>query len=110
MKKSVILFSIFFFISFTINTVNSFAQAKIYSQGFYTMKDLNLADNVTYIVENNEPYVDGLLFIINSSKNVEQFIRIPPSSTRNPLIPIKPDYKFIIYGDVKLTFKQAKIS
>lgn len=64
MKKSIILFSIFLFISFTINTVNTFAQSKIYSQGFYTMKDLNLTDNVTYIVENNEPYVDGLLFII----------------------------------------------
>lgn len=104
MKKSVILFSIFFFISFTINTVNTFAQAKIYSQGFYTMKDLNLSENVIYTVQNSEPYAEGLLIIVASDKKIQQLIRIQPSAIQTALIPLKSDYRFIIYGDIRLSF------
>ncbi|WP_026889849.1 hypothetical protein [Clostridium beijerinckii] len=110
MKKFIIIFSIFLFLSFTMNTINVMAQPKTFSQGFYTMKDLGLIENVNYIVQNNEPYAEGLLFIIDSDKKVQQLVRIQPSSTRNPLIPLKADYKFIIYGNVLLAFKQVNIS
>lgn len=104
MKKSITILSIFLLISFTINTVTAVAQPKIYSQGFYTLKDLNLSENTFYTVQNNEPYVEGLLIILDPDRKIQQLIRIPPSSTKNPLIPLKSDYKFIIYGNVKLIF------
>lgn len=104
MKKFFTIFSILLILLFTVNTVTAVAQPKTYSQGFYTMKDLNLVENTSYTVQNNQPYVEGLLFIIDSDRKIQQLVRIPPSSTQTPLIPLKNDYRFIVYGDVKLSF------
>ncbi|WP_315072555.1 hypothetical protein [uncultured Clostridium sp.] len=104
MKRFITISSIFLFLLFTINTVATVAQPKIYSQGFYTMKDLGLTENVTYKVRNNEPYVEGLLIIIDSNKKIQQLIRITPNSTENTLVPLKNDYRFIIYNNVLLSF------
>lgn len=104
MKKFIAIFSIFLFISFTLNTVTTIAQPKTYSQGFYTLKDLGLAENISYNVQNYEPYVEGLLIIIDADRKIQQLIRIPANSTQNPLIPLKADYKFIIYNNVRVGF------
>lgn len=104
MKKFITAFSIFLFLLFTINTVTTVAQPKIHSQGFYTMRDLNLSENTIYTVRNSEPYVEGLLIIIDSDKKIQQLIRIQPSSIQNTLIPLKSDFTFIIYGNVRLSF------
>lgn len=104
MKRFVGIFPILLFLLFTINTVRAVAQPKIYSQGFYTMKDLGLSENISYNLQNNEPYVEGLLIIIDTDQNIQQVIKIQPNSAKNPLIPIKNDYKFIVSGNVKLTF------
>lgn len=101
MKK---FFAIFLVLYFIINPVTTIAETKTYSQGFYTMKELNLSENKTYKVQNHEPYVQGLLIILDSNTRVQQLIRIPPNSTVNTLIPLEKDYKFIIYNDVHLTF------
>lgn len=104
MKKFITIFSIFLLLVFNINTINTLAQPKIFSQGFYTMKDLGLSENVLYNVQNSEPYTDGLLIIIDSNTKVQQVLRIPANSTQNPIIPLKNDYKFIIYNNLRLTF------
>jgi len=110
MKKFISMLSIFLFLSFTLNTLTTLAQTKTYSQGFYTMNDLNFVENINYIVQNNEPYSGGLLIILDSNKKIKQLLDIEPSSIRNPIIPLKAEYRFVIYGDVHLTFKQANIS
>ncbi|AVK49933.1 hypothetical protein AXY43_19190 [Clostridium sp. MF28] len=104
MKKFIYILSILLLFLFTLNTAPVVAQPKIYSQGFYNMKDLNLSENVSYKVQNNQPYVEGLLIIIDADKKIQQLLRIPANSTKIPLAPLKYDYKFIIYNNVLLTF------
>ncbi len=48
------------------------AEAKTYSQGFYTMKDLGLSPNIPYSVQNMSTYNDGLLIILDSNKTIQQ--------------------------------------
>ncbi|EKQ56038.1 MULTISPECIES: hypothetical protein [unclassified Clostridium] len=104
MKKLIKILSISLLLSFTFNIITVRAESKQYSQGFYTMKDLGLGENVSYTVANHEPFVEGLLLVIDSDKKIQQLIRIPASSIANPLIPLKSDYNFIIYNNVRLTF------
>lgn len=104
MKRFISILFISLFLLFTINTVTPLAQPKTYSQGFYTMKDLGLRENVSYTVTNNEPFVEGLLIIIDTDRKVQQLIRIPSNSTGNPLIPLKADYRFVIYDNVHISF------
>ena len=104
MKKFIILLSVFLFVSCNMNIITATAQPKIYSQGFYILKDLNLYENNTYTVQNVEPYADGLIFIIDSDQKIQQFLRIPPNSIKYTLIPLKNDYRFIVSGNIRLVF------
>ncbi|MFW2500178.1 hypothetical protein [Clostridium diolis] len=104
MKKFIYILSILLLFLFTFNTVTTVAHHKMYSQGFYDMKDLNLSENITYKIQNNHPYVEGLLIIIDDDRKIQQLIRIPASSAQIPMLPLKYGYKFIIYNDILLTF------
>jgi hypothetical protein len=104
MKKFLTMLSISLFLLFSTNTVTTMAQAKQFSQGFYTMRDLSLNENVVYKVQNNDPYVEGLLIIVDSGNKIQQLLRIQPNSSQNTLIPLKYNYNFIIYNNVRLTF------
>lgn len=104
MKRFITVFFIFLFLLFSTSTFTTVAQPKIYSQGFYSMKDLGLLENVSYNVQNSEPYVKGLFIVTDNDQNIQQVIKIQPNSTKNPLIPLKNDYKFIVSGNVKLAF------
>ncbi len=104
MKKFIAIFSIILSLTFTFNTVTTVAQPKQYSQGFYSMKDLGLQPDTPYKVRNNEPYVEGLFIIIDPDNKLQQVLRIAPNSTENHLVSLKPDYRFIIYNNVRLTF------
>lgn len=103
MKKFIIISSIFLSLIFTSGIITA-AETKQFSQGFYTMKDLGLNPNIVYKVRNNEPYVEGLVIIIGPEEKIQQIIRILPGPNESTLIPLKYDYKFIIYNDVRLTF------
>ncbi|WP_238900517.1 hypothetical protein [Clostridium sp. YIM B02500] len=104
MKKFIYTLSIFLLLLFTFNTITITAQLKTYSQGFYAMKDLNLRENVSYKVQNHEPYVEGLLIVVDADRKIQQLIRIPANSTEIPIAPLKYDYRFIIYNNILLTF------
>ena len=104
MKKIIIICSLFLLISFNVNTVSAVVQPKIYTQGFYTLKELNLLENIIYSVRNNEPYAEGLLMVVDSNNKIQQLMLIEPSSISNTLKPLKSDYKFIIYGSIRLSF------
>ncbi|MCI1580169.1 hypothetical protein ACUH7Y_17760 [Clostridium beijerinckii] len=104
MKKFIHTLSAFLLLLFTFNTITITAQLKTYSQGFYAMKDLNLRENVSYKVQNHEPYVEGLLIVVDADRKIQQLIRIPANSTEIPIAPLKYDYKFIIYNNILLTF------
>lgn len=104
MKKFIAIFSIFLFVSFKINTLILVAEAKTFSQGFYTMEDLGLYPNTPYSVQNSSTYNDGILIILDGNKTIQQIIRIKPSSPKYTLIPLMSDYFFILYGNFDLNF------
>lgn len=104
MKKFIYILSISLLLLFTFNTVTTVAQPKMYSQGFYNMKDLNLSENISYKVQNHEAYVEGLLIILDSDRKIQQLVRIPANSNNIYISPLKYGYKFIIYNDILLTF------
>lgn len=105
MKKFIIAFSIFLLASFNMNIIAApTVQPKTFSQGFYNMKDLNLSENISYSIQNIDPHNSGLLIILDSNQVVQQCIRLMPQSPQYSLMPLKNDYKYIIYGNVQLVF------
>lgn len=104
MKKVITILSVSLFLFFSINTISTIAQTKKFSQGFYTMNDLGLQEGVSYNVKNYDPYVEGLLIIIDNNTKIQQAIRIPANSGENTIVPLKSDYKFIIYNNIQLVF------
>lgn len=104
MKKFIAIFCTLLFLSFSTNALTTVAEAKSFSQGFYTMKDLGLSPNIPYSVQNTSTYDDGLLIILDSNKTIQQVIRIKPQSPKYTLIPLMNDYVFILYGNFQLEF------
>jgi hypothetical protein len=104
MKKFFILISFFLFLSFSMNTVNVMAQPKIFSQGFYTMKDLNLYEGTNHSVRNISQNDEGLLLVLDSYGIIQQVIRVKPR-TEYALVPLLSGYEFIIYRNIQLVFK-----
>jgi hypothetical protein len=70
------------------------------------MKDLNLSENIPYKVQNHQPYVEGLLIVVDSDRKIQQIIRIPANSTQISLILLRNDFRFIIYNNIPLTFSK----
>lgn len=107
MKKFILIFSIFLFLSFNMNTITSLAnipEEKVFSQGFYNMKDLGLSENIPYSIQNISSSSGGLLIIVNDNEIIQQVIRVSPQSPKYALIPLSSNYKFIVYGNVNLVF------
>lgn len=104
MKKFIITFSIFLFVSFNLNVIPITAQPpQTVSQGIYRINDLGLLLNVEYTVQNTSP-IESFLIIFDSSKRIEQSIRLEGDSIKYVLKPIKEDYSIVIFGDGQLTF------
>ena len=104
MRKFFIILCTLLFLSSSTNTLSTIAEAKSFSQGFYTMKDLGLSPNIPYSVQNTSNYDDGLLIILDSNKTIQQVIRIKPNSPKYTLIPLTNDYVFLLYGNFQLNF------
>lgn len=103
MKKFIIIFSIFLFVSFNLNVIPISAQPpQTFSQGIYKINDLKLISNVEYTVQNVSS-VESFLIIFDSSKRIEQSIRLEGNSIKYVLKPMKEDYSIIIFGDGQLT-------
>ncbi|WP_026889848.1 hypothetical protein [Clostridium beijerinckii] len=103
MKKSVIVFSIFLFMSFSMNLITSVAQTNTFSEGIYGIEGLKLIPNVPYKVRN----VSGgkvFITILNEDLIMEQSIRFQPNSLQYVLNPMQYGYKIIIAGSGQLSF------
>ncbi|WP_315075138.1 hypothetical protein [uncultured Clostridium sp.] len=99
MKKFISIFSIFLLLSLNINTIDTFAQSKSFTQGFYTMNDLGLNENTPYSVQNLSPSNQGIVIIIDKNRIIQQILRLTPSSPKHNLGFLENSYHFIIYGD-----------
>lgn len=103
MKKFITIFSIFLFLSFNIDTVTTAAQTKSFSEGFYSINDLGLMENVTYNVQNISNY-NGFMVVFDSDQKIQQAISLEPNSSKHSLKSIKNTDRIVILGQCKLIF------
>lgn len=103
MKKFLALFSIFLFLSFSINTITATAQQKRFKEGFYNITNLDLLENVSYKVENVSDY-NGFLIVFDSEQKIQQAISLEPHSIKHPLKTIRNSDRVVILGQGELIF------
>lgn len=98
MKKVIILCLIFLSLSFnvSVNAVNP-PPSNVYTEGIYKAGDLNISSGNLYTVQNiaNDTI---LIQIYDENKEVLQYMKLPPSSRKINLLPLKPDYRIVILG------------
>ncbi|MFL0165625.1 hypothetical protein [Candidatus Clostridium helianthi] len=110
MKKSIFIFSIFLFLSFNINTTTILAQVdqpKTFKEGFYSIRDLGLLENVSYTVQNTSEY-RGFIVVFDSEQKIQQAISLDPHSQKFPLKPISNADRVVILGQGMLTFSSLR--
>ena len=104
MKKFIAIFSIFLFLSFSMNTINVIAQpTQTFSEGFYTVGTLKLVPNVSYNIRNVSPS-SVLMIIVDGNQVIQQTLRFESNSKQYVMIPLQFDYKIIIIGNGQLSF------
>lgn len=106
MKKLLIFFSVFLFLSFSVNTINptaQVAQSKKFKEGFYNITDLGLMENVSYNVQNVSDF-KGFLIVFDSDQKVQQAISLEPRSQKHPLKTIRNSDRVVILGQGELIF------
>ena len=103
MKKFVSILSIFLFLSFSIGSVTISAQTKGFEEGFYSLVDLGLMENVSYNVQNISQY-KGFIVVFDSDQKIQQAISLDPNSSKYPIKPLKYTDRIVILGSGKLTF------
>ncbi|EKQ54878.1 MULTISPECIES: hypothetical protein [Clostridium] len=104
MKKLICIISFLLSTSLIINTSNAVAQQKQYSQGIYSVRDLNLSPNMSPKVENISQNATATIIIFDSNQLMHQAFRLKPQSQKYNLLPIDYDYTFVIIGSGKLIF------
>ncbi len=104
MKRFIIVFSIFLFLSISLNTLSAFAQPKSFSQGIYKLKDLGLMANTSYNVQNISTSSDSFMIIFDSTLRIQQSLHVVPDSPKYLLLPFQYDYLIAIIGNGKLVF------
>ena len=104
MKKFFTIFFVFLVLSFSINTITTVAQPKIFSEGFYYPKDLNIMENVNPTVQNVSTKFESFMIIFDDKDRIQQAVRLKPNSPKHILLPVKNSYKVTIVGDGELSF------
>lgn len=103
MKKSVIIFSIFLFLSFNMFIVTCMAAPIALKEGFHTMKDLNLSPNTVHTIQNNSPNEYAFVIIFDSNQIVQELIRLSPQSEKYILPSIETGYQMVMVGNGEVT-------
>jgi len=106
MKKLSVIFSIFLFLSFSINTIAATAQVqqpKRFKEGFYSISDLGLMENVSYNVQNVSNF-KGFVVVFDSEQKIQQAISLDPNSQKHPLKAIRNSDRVVILGQGELIF------
>ncbi|BCZ48174.1 hypothetical protein psyc5s11_42410 [Clostridium gelidum] len=101
-KLYIILFLVFICSSFNIE-VNAITQptSNIYKEGIYQASDLYLSQDHLYSAQNVSTD-DLILQIYDENKEIQQYMKLPPSSRKLTLIPVKPNYRLVILGKGEL--------
>ena len=106
MKKFLTISSIFLFLSFNITStlaVAQISQQKRFKEGFYSMTDLGLLENVSYNVQNISDY-NGFIIVFDSDQKIQQAISLEPHSIKHPLKSVRNTDRVVILGKGELIF------
>ena len=103
MKKFTAILLIF--LSFTFNTrgvMVAFASTNIFTQGIYTLSDLNPSKKNIYIFSNISETEKVYFMILDENQVIVHAIRLLPKSEKHITVPILPSYKVIVLGEGKV--------
>lgn len=103
MKKYIILFLIFLFISFNIiGFKTTFAIDNTFKEGIYTITDLKPSKNGIYTVKNISNNQNIRLLVFNEDYAIIQSTKIEANSEKIDVVPILPNYIIVIAGNGEL--------
>jgi adenylate kinase len=102
MKKLFTTFSVALFLFFTL-TLSAAGQYKSLSQGMYHVLDAKLQSGINYKVRNISTS-KSLLLIIDNNQNIQQLMRLEPSSPEYILKPLNSNDIIIVIGAATLEF------
>ncbi|WP_271812930.1 hypothetical protein [Clostridium beijerinckii] len=101
MKKFICIFSLLFFLSFSMNSASVFASTspKTLTQGIYNVRDANLLVGTSLTARVTPTTGRAIILVVASDQTIESLIRLNPEVPQQVLPPLKFDYSLIIYGD-----------
>ena len=99
MKKTIIIFLCFSFITIMLPTI---ANAQVLKKGFYKIIDSNISPDTTYTIENTSFSERIYILVFDSYATPLQGIRLKPQSQKYNLVPLESGYKFVLIGDGEL--------
>ena len=111
MKKLTLVLSIILLITLNINKTTATAASlpQNFSEGFYTVSDLSIMQNVMYNVQNLSPN-EVFLIILDGNKIIQQSMRFEGNSIKYVMRPMKYDYRIIIIGNGSISFSPMNIN
>ena len=107
MKKFTILFLILLCLSFNIMTISPLAQTSGIKEGLYTVSDLKLAPNSTYVIQNQSSDDSVFVLVFNENNVVQQSLRLETKSPKFNLFPLKSEYKILIIGNGDVSISET---
>lgn len=98
MKRFIIVFSFSLFLLLSINTINTFADTKILTQGIYSARTENLLVGTPITAKLTSPNDKLMIMVIDSNQTIQELVRLESGSTEHLLKPLNYDYSIIILG------------
>lgn len=104
MKKIMIIFSVFLFLSFSINVITANAQPKTLKQGIYNVRDIGLLIDTPLTVKIDSPTSKAIVEIIDSDQNIQELVRLNPNTPSHTIKPFDYGSSIIIFTPSSVTF------
>jgi hypothetical protein len=104
MKRSIFIFSILIFLSFSLNTISVMAEPKTLNEGLYKLRDSGLSAGITYKVRNTSLSGKSIIIIIDPNQSLQEFIKLDPSSIDYLIKPLEYGSTIIIVGSGNIVF------
>lgn len=99
MKRFIVIFSTFLFLSISLNTMSVFAQQpKTLTQGIYNARNSNLLIGSPITAKMATPNDKAIIIVIDSEQTIHALVRLGPTIPQQVLPPLNYDYSLIIYG------------
>lgn len=106
MKKFISIFSIFLCISFTMNPITAITkpESQSFTQGLYNIKDTGLVTGSSYNIRNSSLSGKAVVIVFDGNQQMQEFIRLEPSSPNYILKPLDYGSIIIIVGGGSVMF------